>query len=365
MSSEARLRPPQFSPLQQLQLARDVLRSEGEAVLALAERLGAEFSQAVELLAACRGNVIVTGMGKAGLVGQKIAATLASTGTSSHFLHPSEAVHGDLGRIHGLDIVLALSFSGETAELTRLLSSLAELETSLIAVTGQAGSTLGRSARITLELGPIREACCLGLAPTTSTTVMLALGDALALAISRVKGFEARDFARFHPGGSLGRKLTRVEEAMRPLSECRMSEQTRTVREVLIQVSRPGRRTGAIMLVDEQGCLKGLFTDSDLARILEHGREAALDAPIAQVMTRDPTTIPPEKFLSEAHDLIARKKISELPVVDEEFRPLGLIDITDLFGSDENISDHSATTPVRSSKEPDAWRARTVRFPNP
>lgn len=365
MSSEARCHPSRFSPLQQLQLARDVLRSEGEAVLALAERLGAEFSQAVELLAQCRGNVIVTGMGKAGLVGQKIAATLASTGTSSHFLHPSEAVHGDLGRIHSLDVVLALSLSGETAELTRLLNSLVELKTSFVAVTGHAGSTLGRTASITLELGAIREACCLGLAPTTSTTVMLALGDALALAISRVKGFGSRDFARFHPGGSLGRKLTRIEEAMRPLSECRMSDQSRTVREVLIEVSRPGRRTGAIMLVDERGCLTGLFTDSDLARILEHGREAALDAPIARVMTRNPTTIPPDKFLSDASDLIARNKISELPVVDHQFRPLGLIDITDLFDSNENMSEHPAATPVLPSTEPDAWRAKTVRFPNP
>ncbi|MFO7907999.1 MAG: KpsF/GutQ family sugar-phosphate isomerase [Planctomycetota bacterium] len=364
MSTEAPRQVPEFSPLEQLQFAREVLRGEGDAILALAERLGEEFLQAVGLLAGCRGNVIVTGMGKAGLVGRKIAATLASTGTSSHFLHPSEAVHGDLGRIHALDLVLALSFSGETAELTRLLTSLAELDTSVVAVTGNACSTLGRKAGITLELGAIQEACFLGLAPTTSTTVMLALGDALALVISRLKGFGRGDFARFHPGGNLGRKLARVEEVMRPLHECRVSEQAETVRDVLIKVSRPGRRTGAIMLVDTDGCLTGLFTDSDLARMLEHGRESALDAPISQVMTRNPTTVPPRTFLQEATELLAEKKISELPVVNHELRPLGMIDITDLLGPTGRVADPSAPIPSNPPLEADSWRAKTFRFPS-
>lgn len=365
MSMEAPRHVAEFSPLDQLQFAREVLRGEGAAILALADRLGLEFSQAVDILARCRGNVIVTGMGKAGLVGRKIAATLASTGTSSHFLHPSEAVHGDLGRIHALDVVLALSFSGETAELTRLLASLAELETSVVAVTGDGRSTLGRTAGVTLELGAIREACFLGLAPTTSTTVMLALGDALALVISRLKGFGPGDFARVHPGGSLGRKLARVEEVMRPLHECRVCEQTETVRSVLIKVSRPGRRTGAIMLVDTDGCLTGLFTDSDLARMLEHGRESALDSPIAQVMTRGPTTVPPRTFLREATELLAEKKISELPVVNHEGKPLGLIDITDLLGPTGYVADQAPAAASNPPVAADSWRAKTFRFPSP
>jgi len=307
--------------------------------------------------------VIVTGMGKAGLVGRKIAATLSSTGTSSHFLHPGEAVHGDLGRIHALDAVLALSYSGETAELTRLLAALAEMETVVIAITRSAQSTLGRSARVTLELGTLREACSLGLAPSTSTTVMLALGDALALTLSRLKGFEPEDFARFHPGGSLGHKLARAEDVMRPLKECRVAEETKTVRDVLIQVSRPGRRTGAVMLVDNNGILTGLFTDSDLARMLEHGRDAALDAPIAEVMTRSPATVRPGAFRAEVTELMAARKISELPVVDGERRPLGLIDITDMLAPEGYVprDDNPGSPP--STPDAESWRATTFRFP--
>jgi arabinose-5-phosphate isomerase len=349
--------------LEQLQFARQVMRSEGEAILVLADQLNEAFCQAVELIHRCQGNVIVTGMGKAGLIGQKVAATLASTGTCSHFLHPGEAVHGDLGRIHHLDVVLAFSFSGETGEVTRLLGSLAARDIPVIAITRSVGSTLARAAQATLQLGPLREACSLGLAPSTSTTAMLALGDALALVVSRRKGFQVSDFARFHPSGSLGRQLTRVEEAMRRLGDCRVAQQTCTVREVLVQVSRPGRRTGAVMLVDGQGQLSGLFTDSDLARMLEHNQEGLLDEAIERVMTRQPTTIAPRAFLKEAVELMAEKKISELPVVDRRCRPVGLIDITDL------LADTAGTLPAAASRgsgtlsgqEP--WRATTIRFP--
>lgn len=365
MSMESRRFSTEFSSFEQLRYGREVLRVEGQAILTLANRLQDEFSESVSLLSQCRGNVIVTGMGKAGLVGRKIAATLASTGTSSHFLHPGEAVHGDLGRIHPLDAVLALSYSGETAEVTRLLSSLAERETVVVAITRSAQSTLGRSARVTLELGTLREACALGLAPSTSTTAMLALGDALALVLSRLKGFEPEDFARFHPGGSLGCKLSRAEEVMRPLKDCRVAQQTETVRDVLIQVSRPGRRTGAIMLVDADGRLTGLFTDSDLARILEHGQETALDAPISQVMTRSPTTVPPGIFRAEVTGLMAERKISELPVVDSEERPLGLIDITDLLMPDGNLPEDVSLDKTSSTAHAEGWRAMTFQFPTP
>src|SRR5262245_24616495 len=215
----AAARPSAASPLnsfEQLRLARQIVRTEGQTLLALAERLGEEFCRAAALIQNARGSVIVSGMGKAGLIGQKIAATLASTGTRSHFVHPAEAIHGDLGRLHVDDVALVLSFSGRTEEVIRILPSLAERGVPLVAITGQPESPLGNHAAVTLDLGPIREACPLGLAPTASTTAMLALGDALALVLSNMRRFSEQDFARFHPGGNLGRKLSRVEDVMRP-----------------------------------------------------------------------------------------------------------------------------------------------------
>jgi arabinose-5-phosphate isomerase len=324
--------PDPLSPFEQLRLAREVVRSEGQTLLALADRLGEEFCHATSLLASIRGSVIVSGMGKAGLIGQKIAATFASTGTRSHFLHPSEAIHGDLGRVHAEDIVLVLSFSGETEEIVRILPALRDLKVPIVAVTGRPESALAKQAVMTLDLGAIREACPLGLAPTASTTAMLALGDALALVLSRMRGFSSDDFARFHPGGSLGRKLARVEDAMRPLAQCRIALATQTLRETLVGQSRPGRRTGAIMVVDDAGALLGIFTDSDLARLLEANRDAAIDGPLADVMTRSPATTTLGELLSTACELLSRRKISELPVVDQAGKPVGLIDITDVVG---------------------------------
>jgi arabinose-5-phosphate isomerase len=271
-------------------------------------------------------------MGKAGIVGQKIAATLASLGTRAHFLHPAEAFHGDLGRIHASDVVLMLSQSGETGEVVQLLPSLKEFEVPIVAVTASKTSSVGCAARVVLELGQLEEACSLGLAPSTSTTAMLALGDALALVLSKLRGFEAEDFARFHPGGALGRKLSRVDDIMRPLEECRTARDGQTVRQVVVTTSKPGRRTGAIMLTDADGRLTGLFTDSDLARLFERRDEAALDRPIAEVMVASPSTVRSGKRVSEAVNLLASRKFSELPVVDAEGRPVGLLDITDLIG---------------------------------
>ena len=336
---------------------------EGQAVLDLAERLDERFCQAIELIVGCRGNVMVTGMGKAGLIGQKLVATLASTGTGSHFLHPGEAVHGDLGRVQPADVVLALSFSGETQEVAQLLATLRQWQTPIVAITRSCRSTLGRAATVTLELGELQEAGVLGLAPSTSTTAMLALGDALALVTSRLKGFESSDFARFHPGGSLGRKLMRVDEVMRPLQECRVAQQTCTVREVLVKVSKPGRRTGAIMLVDQTGQLSGLFTDSDLARLLEHKQDANLDHPIQEVMTHSPLTVPPDTYLSQVVEFMAGRKISELPVVDSSRRPLGMVDITDLLDQEVYAGRGASSLPQpKFSVEP--WRAKTLRFPH-
>jgi arabinose-5-phosphate isomerase len=320
------------SPLEQIRFAREILRDEANGILALSDRLGDDFCHAIDLLFHCQGSVLVAGIGKAGLIGQKLAATFASTGTRSHFLHPAEAMHGDLGRIHRDDCLLILSFSGETEEVLRMLPSVLEFGSPIVAMTGNTKSSLARSATVTLDLGPIQEACSLGLAPSTSTTAMLALGDALALVMSRMRQFSPRDFVRFHPGGNLGRRLTSVNEVMRPLAECRVASADLSVREVFTAVHRPGRRTGAIMLVDHHGKLEGIFTDSDLARLLESQRDSALGEPVRNVMTHRPKSVASGASLNDAWDILAGRKISELPVVDDAGRPLGLVDITDVLG---------------------------------
>lgn len=333
MSTQAAASGGPLSPSEQISYAREIIRIEARALLELAGRLDEGFGEAVELLFACRGGAIVTGMGKAGLIGQKISATLASTGTRSHFLHPGEAFHGDLGRVHRDDVMLVLSQSGETGEVTRLLPSLSEFGAPIIAVTGRRGSTLGRAARVVIELGPLQEACSLGLAPSTSTTAMLAVGDALALVTSRMREFRPEDFARFHPGGSLGRELSKVDDHMRPLDQCRVARETASVREAFTARSTSGRRSGAIMVVSPEGRLEGIFTDSDLARLFESHREGALDGPIREVMTSRPCAVPAGSMMRNAVEILAERKISELPVLDADGRPLGMIDITDLAGA--------------------------------
>ncbi len=321
---------PALMPLEQLRLGRQIMAAYASTLDALAGQLDAAFCHAAQLLYGCTGSVIVSGMGKAGLIGQKIAATLASIGTRSHFLHPAEAMHGDLGRIHRDDVVMMFSQSGETEEVVRLLPSINEFGVPLLAVTCRPQSTLAAAAQVVLNLGPIEEACPLGLAPTTSAAAMLAMGDALALVVSRMRRFEAADFARFHPGGSLGFRLSRVEDHMRPLAECRLAHDTQTVRTVFGLWSRPGRRTGAIMVVDQAGKLVGLFTDSDLARLFERRNEQALDGPMRAVMTPRPFAVAVGTQMSQAIELLGQRRISELPVVDDAGHPLGLIDVTDI-----------------------------------
>jgi arabinose-5-phosphate isomerase len=332
MSTEARSAAAAIGAEEQLRYAREVIRLEGQALVELAGRLDERFAAAADLVFRCCGSVMVSGMGKAGLIGQKLAATLASTGTRSHFLHPAEAVHGDLGRVHWSDVVLALSKSGQTEELVRLLPTLQRLRVPIIAITSNGQSPLARAATVVLELGPLQEACSLGLAPSTSTTAMLALGDGLALVVSRMRNFGQEDFYAFHPAGNLGRQLARVEECMRPLQECRVARDADCVRDVFVAHSRPGRRSGAIMLTGADGRLSGLFTDSDLARLFESRRDEALDAPIRLVMTAHPRTVQRGSMMADAVEIMAERKISELPVVDEAGRPLGLIDITDVVG---------------------------------
>ncbi|OHB83638.1 MAG: KpsF/GutQ family protein [Planctomycetes bacterium RBG_16_64_12] len=360
MSSEAAARSGKLSPFEQLRYARQILQQESQTLAQLANRLNQEFCRAVTYLYECRGSVIVSGMGKAGLVGQKIMATLASTGTRSHCLHPAEAVHGDLGRIHHDDVILILSQSGETEEVVRLLPSLARLGVPILAMTSRADSTLGRSSAVVLELGPLEEACSLGLAPSSSTTAMLALGDALALVTSQMRDFNREDFARFHPGGSLGRKLSKVEDHLRSVEQCRVAPESKTVREVFVTLSVPGRRTGAIMLVDPRGKLTGIFTDSDLARLFERRRDLDLDLPVRNVMTANPLSIRLGSRMLDAVAIMREHKISELPVVDAEGKPVGLIDVTDVVGILPQPAWEHPVQPVRPGcrvfREPEGGR---------
>lgn len=320
-----------FNEQKQLQRAYKIIEAEAEALQKTALSMGAEFCQAVDAILKMQGSLIITGIGKAGLIGKKLVATFASTGTPAHFVHPAEAIHGDLGRFGANDIVLALSNSGETEELVRILPMIHRQASSLIAMTGSRESTLAKSANHVLMIEHGGEACNLNLAPTSSTTAMLAYGDALALVVCENRGFTEEDFARYHPGGSLGLKLLSVEDAMRPLEQCRVASQSITIREILTRQALPGRRTGAVMLVDEAGVLQGIFTDSDLARLLERREDARLDEPISNMMTRRFTAISSGAKMQDAIDILAKRKISELPVVDEDSRPLGLIDITDVM----------------------------------
>jgi arabinose-5-phosphate isomerase len=321
---------PALTPFEQLRYAQEIIQMEADALGELSKQLNADFLKAVSHVFKCETNVIVTGMGKAGLIGQKIAATLASTGTRSHFLNPAEAFHGDLGRIHRNDVVLVLSQSGKTEEIVRLLPSLAELETTVLAITRDSQSPLGLAATVVLELGPLQEACALGLAPSTSTTAMLAYGDAIALVASRMRNFRREDFARFHPGGNLGAQLAEVEQRMRPLAQCRLAEENETLREVLSMRPIEGRRSGAVIIMDTSNQLVGIFTDSDLARLFEDRQENALDRPIGDVMTQQPIIVPAGSMLCDAMAIMAERKLSELPVIDADGKPIGLLDITDL-----------------------------------
>lgn len=320
------------SHFEQLREAKAILSQEAQALLDLSRRLDGSFVSAVDLLRNVHGGVIVTGIGKAGLIGRKIAATLASTGTRAYFVHPTEAVHGDLGCIGTDDLLLALSNSGETEEICSLLALVQAWRLPVVAITASRHSTLGRSADVTLELGRLAEAGLHGLAPSTSTTAMLALGDALALVVSQSRGFSPQQFATLHPGGSLGRRLTSVCDIMRQGDQLRIADEAETIRAVFVEHSRPGRRTGAVMLVDSEGLLTGLFTDSDLARLLEQRRDGQLDRPIQEVMTARPLTVAPDAILEEVLQILSGRRVSELPVVDEEGRPVGLIDITDVIG---------------------------------
>jgi len=318
-----------------LDLARRALRAEGEAIRALAERIGQEFTAAAALLYGCQGTVITTGIGKAGIIARKISATLASTGTQSIFLHPVEALHGDIGRVRRGDVVVALSHSGQTEELIRLLDHLKARGAKLVAMTADGSSPLGRNADVTIAYGPVEEACPLGLAPTVSTSCMLALGDALAAAVMKMRQFTPEDFAAYHPAGSLGRKLMKVEEAMRfgTGEELHCVADALSLGDALAQAETGQRRSGAMLMVDSSGRLSGILTDADIRRLLvAHRGRDILAEPVAGLMIRNPKRIRLGELASKAVAILNEYRIDELPVVDDGDRPVGVIDVQDLLG---------------------------------
>jgi arabinose-5-phosphate isomerase len=310
-------------------LGRTALGIEAEAVAALGRRLGADFVRACRLCLACRGRVIVTGMGKSGHVGGKIAATLASTGTPAFFLHPAEAVHGDLGMITRDDLVLALSNSGETVEILLLVPALKRLGVALVALTGNELSSLARAAEVHVDVSVPAEACPLNLTPTASTTATLAMGDALAVALLRLRGFTEQDFARSHPGGSLGRRLLlRVADVMHDGDAVPRVSLEATVSDGLLEMSRKG--LGMTTIVDDAGVLQGVFTDGDLRRALDRRLDVHV-TPMRSVMTSDGKAIGPRELAAEAVVLMESYRITALPVIDGERRVVGALNVHDLL----------------------------------
>ncbi len=317
-------------PARALALARQVMATEASAITALAERLGAPFIVAVELILNCRGRVVVSGIGKSGHVGRKLAATLASTGTPAFFVHPVEASHGDLGMITPDDIVVMLSNSGETDELVSLTPHLKREGARLISITGNEQSSLAQAADVHLDAAVDTEACPLGLAPTASTTAALALGDALALTLLDARGFSAEDFARSHPGGSLGRRLlTRVSDVMRTGAALPLSAIDATLRDAIVEMSRKGM--GMTVVADAAGHVAGIFTDGDLRRCLDRVRDVGA-VPVTEVMTRTPRTIRPEQLAVDCVEIMeAAPKVSQLLVVDAAGVLVGALHLHDLF----------------------------------
>jgi arabinose-5-phosphate isomerase len=310
-------------------LARRVLETEAAAILALVERLDARFDCAIALLKGCRGRVILTGMGKSGIICRKIAATLTSTGTAAFFLHPAEAIHGDLGVIQADDVVVAISYSGETDEILRLLETIRRLGARLIAITGTAASTLAQAADVCLDCGVAEEACPMNLVPTASTTAALALGDALAMTLAIEKGFKAEQFASLHPGGRLGKRLMRVEGLMASGPACPVVRVDTLMRDVIYEMS--SKKLGMTCVVDASGELRGIITDGDLRRHMAGGN-GILELSAGDVMTADPVTLPPGTLAAEALNVLEQRKITSIVVVEPGTRQVaGVVHLHDLW----------------------------------
>jgi arabinose-5-phosphate isomerase len=313
-----------------LDLAREVLTIEAEGLTTLIAKLDVSFVKAVDLMYQAKGRVIVTGVGKSGIVARKIVATFNSTGTPALFLHPVEAMHGDLGMVSAQDVVLALSNSGETRELTILIPSLERLKAPLIAMTGRPASTMGRRARVAIDTGVPREACPLGLAPTASTTAMLAMGDALAVALLTKRGFQAADFQRFHPGGSLGERLSlAISEVMLTGESVPLTPLAHSLSQAIAEID--AKRLGVTLVVDRGGILQGIVTDGDLRRALKKWGNVQ-DKKVKEVMTSKPRHIGPGALASQALELMEHYAITVLPVVDKAQKVLGIVHLHDLLG---------------------------------
>jgi arabinose-5-phosphate isomerase len=314
-----------------LHYAKQVVMSEAKGVAQMANLIDDTFVQAAELIYNCKGSIIVTGIGKAGIIGQKISATLASTGTPSHFLHPAEAVHGDLGRLRREDIVLVLSYGGQTDEILRMVNIVKQLEIKLITITGKKDSRLAEHSDIVLCMGELDEACPLGVAPSVSTTCMLAVGDALALTVMKAREFSVEDFARFHPAGSLGAKLITVEQSMmlKAGEKLPLAKASDTVR-IMLAENSDVKRHGAVMVVDGKGKLFGIVTDADLRRQIAAKGEKVFDCLVKDIMTANCKRIKAGALAAEAMAIFHKHRIDDLPVVDEQDRPVGLIDVQDI-----------------------------------
>jgi arabinose-5-phosphate isomerase len=309
--------------------ARKVLEIEAQAILGLVDRIGEAYDRALEVLLACTGRVVVSGMGKSGLIGQKISATLSSTGTPSLYLHPAEATHGDLGRIVKGDVLLAVSYSGETDEILALIAWTRRLGAPLIALTGNPRSALAQTADVHLDVSIPKEACPFGLAPTASTTAALAMGDALAMGLLERRGFTIEDFAVLHPGGRLGKKLLRVEDVMHAGDQAPRVRPHTAMKDVLFEMTK--KRLGMTTVVDDQGRLLGMISDGDLRRLMEKDGYALLDRTAEQCMTPRPLTIRRRELATAALALLEERKITSLPVVDEAGVVGGVVHLHDLW----------------------------------
>ena len=312
-----------------LETARRVLRIEAEALAEIMQRLDARFEQAVELLLACKGRVVVSGMGKSGLIGRKIAATFSSTGTPAAFLHPAEAIHGDLGMLMRDDAVLAVSYGGETEEIIALLETIKRLGLRMVTLTGHPRSTIAAASDVVLDVSVKEEACSLNLAPTASTTATMAMGDALAVALLDRRGFSPGDFAALHPGGRLGKKLLRVENLMHAGEAMPRVAVTAKMPDVIYEMSKKG--LGMTTAVDAQGRLAGILTDGDLRRLMQQRGAATLDLVVGDCLTKNPQTIAPGELAGSALRMMEERKITSLVVVDAERRPVGVVHLHDLW----------------------------------
>lgn len=313
-----------------LALARDVLADEARALEEAAGRLNGDFVEACRQIARCDGRLVVTGMGKANFVAQKISATFASTGTPSLFVHPADALHGDLGRITDHDVVLALSHSGETEEMLSLVPPVKRMGATVLAMTASKASSLSRAADLTLEMGRWEEAG-MGLAPTTSTTVMMALGDALAMVVLRLRGFTEDDFAQFHPGGSLGRKLKKVRAVMRSGDMLPVVGRDASLSEAITVMTATPGRPGAAIVVTKKGKLAGIFTDGDLRRLTDGLGSIDFGEPVHRRMGKRPKTVRPNQHVTAAAEVMRAHHVDQVVVVDEQDRPVGLLDVQDLL----------------------------------